>query len=38
MEWTDFCMVVQIQESEKIFQWLLGGPGHLVYDALKSAE
>ena len=22
-----FCMVVQIQESKKLFQWFLGGPG-----------
>ena len=27
MEWTDVCMVVQIQESKRLLQWLLGGLG-----------
>ena len=31
-------MVVQIQESKKLFQLFLGGPGHLVHETLKSAE
>ena len=34
---------MQIQESKKLFQWFVGGPGqngcgHLVHDTLKSAE
>ena len=42
MEWTDFCMVVQIQESKELFQWFLGGPGQKwawsFHDTLKYAE
>ena len=30
--------MVQIQESKKLFQLFLGGPGHLVHETLKSAE
>ena len=37
-----FCMLVEIQESQKLFQSFLGGHGkkwhgHLVHEALKSA-
>ena len=31
-------MVLQIQESKKLFQRFLGGRGHLVHETPKSAE
>ena len=37
MEWTDFCMLVQIQESEKLFYWFLSGRCQkLVYPSLEN--
>ena len=43
MKWADFCIVLQIQESKKLFQWFMGGQvknghGYLVHEILKSAE
>ena len=37
------CMMVQIEESKKLFQWFLGGPGqkwawYVVHETLKSDE
>ena len=31
-----FCMVVQIQESQKLFQWFLGGPGQKWVQSFSS--